>query len=618
MYKPESLMEIVEDIGKDKLVLPAMQRNFVWSEEKICRLFDSVMRGYPIGMFLFWEIDADKQEDYIFNSFIQNYEESRDKIYRGKPIKTKGKDVAAVLDGQQRMTSIYIGAKGSISSHIKGKSWDDKKSGFVKKYLCIDVLHKLNVDLDSDCYEFRFVQENILNSLQNEKEILLDDEGKKNEMIIKRYWYPVSKVFEDEFNPSDIQDYLEDNFSDSITKDERRSAKTILNILRNAVEKESVIKSHTCSKMGLTQVVEIFTRVNSGGEKLTSADLMLSIASGIDPDKDFQAMIKQTMERVAKLSSSDSGVKVDKELLLTAGFMFTDAKSVSLRKAENYSKDNIKPILNNWDCIEDALYYAIDYIKALGIDISKMTSKNVILPIAYYFYLNKLDDKYKKKSSKSAVKDRIYIRQWILRAMITGVFSDSIPGTLVSYRNIIKAQRVKKYFPLDSLLEGAVRRITITQEDVDDILNKWTKDDVRVYPLLAELCKRKGTEIYDIDHIWPQASFANKAIRAKMPKAKDDVIKEFQSRQNKLANLQLLVDCTNRTEKNGMLFEDWISKYPQSKDYYTNNLIPDDKGLYKYERFIDFTNARKVILEEAIKDAFPKSIDEINHRHGLD
>jgi uncharacterized protein with ParB-like and HNH nuclease domain len=48
---------LVEKIHRREWVLPAIQREFVWSDGQICKLFDSMMRGYPFGTFLFWEIE---------------------------------------------------------------------------------------------------------------------------------------------------------------------------------------------------------------------------------------------------------------------------------------------------------------------------------------------------------------------------------------------------------------------------------------------------------------------------------------------------------------------------------------------------------------------------------
>ena len=67
-YFEQSIKDVLVEIEDGKLFLPAIQRKFVWSEEQITKLFDSLMRGYPIGTFLFWQIDKEKDNTngYVF------------------------------------------------------------------------------------------------------------------------------------------------------------------------------------------------------------------------------------------------------------------------------------------------------------------------------------------------------------------------------------------------------------------------------------------------------------------------------------------------------------------------------------------------------------------------
>lgn len=55
-YGEKTIVQVVEDIDKKKYYLPAIQRKYVWKEEQIVKLMDSIMRGYPFGTFLFWKV----------------------------------------------------------------------------------------------------------------------------------------------------------------------------------------------------------------------------------------------------------------------------------------------------------------------------------------------------------------------------------------------------------------------------------------------------------------------------------------------------------------------------------------------------------------------------------
>ena len=106
-YTPKTIYELIQEIDSGRVILPAMQRNFVWSEKKICSLFESIMRDYPIGTFLFWGIDQELFNKYVFNCFIKNYDEQLGKMQRGTKATAVFSDYTAVLDGQQRITTLY-------------------------------------------------------------------------------------------------------------------------------------------------------------------------------------------------------------------------------------------------------------------------------------------------------------------------------------------------------------------------------------------------------------------------------------------------------------------------------------------------------------------------------
>ena len=62
---PITISDAIEKIDSNQFLLPAIQREFIWSHSKIEWLFDSIMRNYPISSFLFWNVE----EDFI-NSLV--------------------------------------------------------------------------------------------------------------------------------------------------------------------------------------------------------------------------------------------------------------------------------------------------------------------------------------------------------------------------------------------------------------------------------------------------------------------------------------------------------------------------------------------------------------------
>lgn len=153
--RPISIKEAIENIHRKKYLLPAIQREFVWEPEQISRLFDSLMRDYPIGSFLFWHVEKQHSKDFQFYEFIRNYQE-KDNTHNPKANISGEDDITAILDGQQRLTSLYIGLKGSYAYKIPYRRWDDPYA-FPKRHLYLNLLDKPKENQLE--YDFQFLTE---------------------------------------------------------------------------------------------------------------------------------------------------------------------------------------------------------------------------------------------------------------------------------------------------------------------------------------------------------------------------------------------------------------------------------------------------------------------------
>jgi uncharacterized protein with ParB-like and HNH nuclease domain len=111
---PITIKKAIDNIKKRHYVLPSIQREFVWGTDQIETLFDSLMRDYPIGTFLFWKVDKGKIKDFQFYEFLKKYHE-KDHRHNLKADLADDEDIIALLDGQQRMTSLYLALVGSYT-----------------------------------------------------------------------------------------------------------------------------------------------------------------------------------------------------------------------------------------------------------------------------------------------------------------------------------------------------------------------------------------------------------------------------------------------------------------------------------------------------------------------
>lgn len=288
------ISDIINDVHKGKYLLPAIQREFVWGPYQIERLFDSLMRDYPISSFLFWKVEKDKVNDYEFYEFLRNYHE-RDNIHNPKANITGEEEITAVLDGQQRLTSLYIALKGTYAYKLPRKRWDNDLA-YPKRKLYLNLVKSAE---ESELeYDFNF---------------LTKIEVKNDE---NNYWFPVGKIL-DLKEPGDVSEYLTEFVFDDYTKEARKLANKTLFKLHNIIHEKGSISYYQEKSQLLDKVLNIFIRINSGGTILSYSDLLLSIATAQWETKDAR---EEIISFVDQINSIGDGFNFNKDFVLKACF----------------------------------------------------------------------------------------------------------------------------------------------------------------------------------------------------------------------------------------------------------------------------------------------------------
>ena len=152
---PRSIEEMLTAIHKREYLMPAIQREFVWDVGQITKLVDSLMRGYPVGSFLLWDVKPDTAKSYTFYEFLTNYHE-RDNPYADKATVPAGNGTTAVLDGQQRLTSLNIALYGSIAEKKK-YAWWNSADAFPVKRLYLNLVDDPDEEELGLKYDLRFL-----------------------------------------------------------------------------------------------------------------------------------------------------------------------------------------------------------------------------------------------------------------------------------------------------------------------------------------------------------------------------------------------------------------------------------------------------------------------------
>ena len=153
---PITVAKALAYVHSRQYVLPAIQREFIWSPSQICLLFDSLLRRYPIGSFLFWEVDAEQAQEFRFYDFLTDYHEKRHP-YAALAHIPPGHDVTAVLDGQQRLTALNVGIYGSHAERLPRK-WANNPEAYPTKWLYLDLLDGGSDEEElAAAYRFKFL-----------------------------------------------------------------------------------------------------------------------------------------------------------------------------------------------------------------------------------------------------------------------------------------------------------------------------------------------------------------------------------------------------------------------------------------------------------------------------
>lgn len=100
--------DLLTDIERGQIKIPQFQRDFVWTMQKSASLIDSILKGYPVGTFIFW-------------STKDRLRSVRDLGNAQLPEPKEGEAVSFVLDGQQRLTSLYASLRGIKVERASGK-----------------------------------------------------------------------------------------------------------------------------------------------------------------------------------------------------------------------------------------------------------------------------------------------------------------------------------------------------------------------------------------------------------------------------------------------------------------------------------------------------------------
>jgi hypothetical protein len=563
-YRAVRIKDVITGINRDYF-LPAIQREFVWEPDQIERLFDSILGDYPIGSFLFWKVDEKNKEQWVTFEFIRKFDQEHPHNPEAN-LKGIARDIYLVLDGQQRMSSLLIGLKGSYRFlHYRWRT--------TKLYLNLLKRPEPNeADPQELIYQFSFRE-----SPETKKE--------------GRLWYQVGNIldFDDpEDAKADIKELLE-----LLPRADRENANKLIGRLHNKIHTLPTINFYEERSQDYDKVLTIFVRANSAGTPLEYSDLLLSTATAKWEKLNAREEINELTTGLNALGGGD-GYWFGKDFVLKGSLYLTEDLPIQY-KVKNFTRTNLRKIEDNWENIKTNLTTTVRLVAKFGYRWENVVAPLALLPIAFWL-MKRGDDTFDKSSKKDDVATQTEIKKWLTVALLKKAFGGSSDTTLNNLRDILLSTAASRTFPSGALNRGLGIDAKLSDVEIEDLLaNKYRGKYTYLVLSLLYPDRDWKDKVFHEDHIFPESEFN---LRILHKKAYDkEKVERYRSLFNTVLNLELLTDSENLS-KNATPFKKWIDN--RDNGFKSRHLIPEMKS-YDLDAFEEFIDARKKLLIKQFK-----------------
>lgn len=554
-----TIYEAMMNIQNGKYVMPAFQRQFVWSMEQIEKLWDSILLDYPIATFLFWHVDESNVTwDTYFCNFLtsvtfDNRKQADSVNYELTDINVDITDTA-ILDGQQRLTSLYLSLFGD--SFIRQKYARKSNMGGTVTKLLIE-LNKNKLDVDEEEY--------------NSKKF--DIRFSEKIGILSPTQFELRNIMQEKFRDETMRDKAIEDAIANVPTDSKEYARNLLKKLYQKIFEEKLVRYTEIYEMNQDDALEMFVRFNSGGKALKKSEITMSILEAYWPSA--------KTEFGKLLVDSYTGFGSD-FIIRSALMLYGDVVK------SNINRKIAEELKNSWAAFKKALKNLEGVLRSLRIEVSRFSSSwNVMLPVLYYIYYNPEDFTNNTEA----------IRAYLMRAILFTYFQSGTTSKLQQMKSNINSYNYK--ITVDML--NQITDLRVTDGKIEDILNSEKGSRVAgdaLYYLSLDWMNKNFK--YEQDHLHPYDRFdGNKPITVSM-----EDWRRWRGNRNRLPNLQLLEGRSNGS-KNSMRLIDYYNDMndEQKAEFRMQAIIPDGVSL-EIEHFDEFYSKRREILAGKIRALF--------------
>ena len=558
-----TVADTITKIADNNFVLPVIQRRLVWDEEKMEMLFDTLLKGNSFGGIMVIEEEKDTKPLFAFRPFTKD-----GSAISSISIEHLPQNHYFIIDGQQRLQTFYMGIMGSINNKI------------------------LYFDLFSDYPNLEFDFE-----FENDESKLPKESSDRSEASVKEHrWYQANSLFKqlkdtnDEDQVADkiiaAKEIAEENKKTLVRRNVRAFYKNVFTAKNVGLAK--ILVNKTLEEVSNRQrIVELFRRLNDGGTKLSSFDLVASILKGFEWK--MEAFLDETLK-----DYQDLGMTQD--TLIKLIFLLRDNHR---KEMANIEADDANFAVANKERITTMLKALEKFLIASGLDNYYREENRSFIPlyfVAYHIFHKDIETKAIENYFATHDVNNIDYKNiygWIYLSLLNGVFSKGkgwIPYK-TGIRKILETIRhfKGKEFPNDKLSQVYQKHpvqfyVTFDESNINSL------DLSFLFYILYD--RERIIRQQDIDHIHPKSLLEGKY--------------EYQM-INRIENYQLLDSGTNRGLKNAKPLKDWILKDVENKEIYLKkHLIPQSEQLWETDNYITFLGERRKLIIEKINSILHK------------
>jgi len=532
------IRQLLDGVKNFEMVIPEFQREYVWSLENAKQLMVSLFKGYPTGSLLFWET---KNPPEIKNDAVQTERVGLTKV---------------ILDGQQRLTTLYLLINGEIPPYYKEKD------------IINDPRH-LFFNLQTG--EFLYYM--------------------KSKMEGNPFWLSIVDCFNQDIK---IYKFIKDVEVESQEEKEKIAEQVEENLTRlKDIWKIDYPVQTVPTSAEIDEAIDVFDRVNSRGTKLTDAELVLTHVTGKWPQA--RRIMKNKIDELKKQN-------FEFDLDFFTRCLVVSLTNSALYKSVNYANYTKEDYITAWEKISKVFDYIIPILKqsALISGTNDMSTVNVLVPIVAYLLKNN------GRFSEGAKSNFLY---WMFLALIWGRYSGQTDQRL-DKDVYIAINSQNPVVDLVNEIEDQRGRIEVKPADLEG-----RGSGHPIYKMLYIITKHKkaidwanGGSIYDTigdyysiqsHHIFPQAVLYKNGFDSENHLDKKKV--------NEIANRAFITRDTNfailDTPPSEYLPE-IEKKYPGALE---RQFIPMEPALWGIEKYDEFLAERR----ELIADETNKFLQEL-------